>query len=143
MKRSLHAFTLIELLVVIAIIAILSAIMLPTASTLNDRANITTCQSHLQQVWLALRMYYEDKGAYPPDLQTLVTQRYLDDDALLLCSKTGRLFAYRPAPPGSDHTWMIASCIPYPPNKKTKRPHGFGAVVVTLRTGGKVMTVRN
>ena len=59
-RRKRAAFTLIELLVVIAIIAILAATTLPMIPAVNDQARISTCESRLQQIGVALRLYAED-----------------------------------------------------------------------------------
>jgi len=72
-----RAFTLIELLVVIAIIAILSAVTLPMIPGANDQARIGTCESRLQQIGVALRLYAEDFNAYPASLEALYDGRYL------------------------------------------------------------------
>ncbi|MCP4375677.1 MAG: type II secretion system protein, partial [bacterium] len=47
------AFTLIELLVVIAIIALLAVLMIPTMSTVRDRALQVQCESNLHQIYAA------------------------------------------------------------------------------------------
>ena len=55
-----RAFTLIELLVVIAIIAILAAILFPVFAQAREAARKATCQSHMKQLALAVRMYAVD-----------------------------------------------------------------------------------
>ncbi|PIZ50963.1 MAG: hypothetical protein COY42_00865, partial [Armatimonadetes bacterium CG_4_10_14_0_8_um_filter_66_14] len=85
-------FTLIELLVVIAIIAILSSVLLPSLTTANDRANLAVCQAHLEQVGLSARQFVEDNDRFPTNLDELYDRRYLDDNTVLTCSKTGKQF---------------------------------------------------
>jgi prepilin-type N-terminal cleavage/methylation domain-containing protein/prepilin-type processing-associated H-X9-DG protein len=59
-------FTLIELLVVIAIIAVLVALLLPALSAGREKARSAACKNNLHQTGLALQMYVQDNGAYPP-----------------------------------------------------------------------------
>lgn len=59
-------FTLIELLVVIAIIGILASIVLVSLNTARSKARDTRRAGDLAQVQLALEMYFDSYGAYPP-----------------------------------------------------------------------------
>ena len=79
-------FTLIELLVVIAIIAILSAALMPAISSSLDGSRVTQCRSNLTHVAIALRMYYNDQGDYPPSLSALLDAGFITDDSLLRCT---------------------------------------------------------
>src|SRR4051812_18353556 len=84
------AFTLIELLVVIAIIAILAATTLPMIPAVNDQARIGTCESRLQQIGIAIRLYAEDHHRMPATLDALYAGHYLEQKSLLRCDKTGK-----------------------------------------------------
>lgn len=63
-------FTLIELLVVIAVIAVLVALLLPALSTAKEQARSASCKNHLHQIGLALQMYVQERGWYPPLAET-------------------------------------------------------------------------
>jgi type II secretory pathway pseudopilin PulG len=59
---------MIELLVVIAIIAILTAILFPVFGRIREGARQTTCFSNMHQIQVAMAMYRNDHGDYPPML---------------------------------------------------------------------------
>ena len=56
-----RAFTIIELLVVIAVIAVLSAILLPTISSVTNNSKTTTANSNLRQIGVASAKYRNQK----------------------------------------------------------------------------------
>jgi len=66
------AFTLIELLVVIAIIGVLAALIFPAAAAIKKRAMFTRTQTELDQVVVAIDLYKEKLGTYPPDNPVLI-----------------------------------------------------------------------
>jgi len=65
-----HGFTLIELLVVIAIIGILSATVLVSLNSARGKANDAKIRADMRQLSLALNLYYDEHGSYPPGVDT-------------------------------------------------------------------------
>jgi prepilin-type N-terminal cleavage/methylation domain-containing protein len=63
MKRG---FTLIELLIVIAIIGVLSSIVMVNVNTARAKARDTQRISDMGQLRIALELYYDSNGTYPP-----------------------------------------------------------------------------
>ncbi|HUA66610.1 MAG TPA: prepilin-type N-terminal cleavage/methylation domain-containing protein [Alphaproteobacteria bacterium] len=84
-KRARAGFTLIELLVVIAVIVVVAALLFPALMRSREQAQSTGCRNRLHQIGLALQMYVQDNGWYPP-----LAQRGTD----LLCFD--RLLPYDP-----------------------------------------------
>jgi prepilin-type processing-associated H-X9-DG protein/prepilin-type N-terminal cleavage/methylation domain-containing protein len=66
-----QGFTLIELLGVIAIVAILAALLLPTLHRAKENAKSAACKSNLRQQGIALQIYADDHGFYPPGSEML------------------------------------------------------------------------
>jgi prepilin-type N-terminal cleavage/methylation domain-containing protein len=64
MKRG---FTLAEVLMVLLIVTILAGIMFPVFSQTRSKARETGCSSNLRQIHLAVSLYREDHGEYPPN----------------------------------------------------------------------------
>lgn len=102
LHRSRHhvrfaAFTLVELLVVIGIIAVLIAILLPTLSMMQSRAQSTKCQSNLRQIGQCAVMYANlHKGhlmqavgtsiyKFPRDTAFEINQLMAGDTAIFYC----------------------------------------------------------
>jgi prepilin-type N-terminal cleavage/methylation domain-containing protein len=64
LRRS--AFTLIELLVVIAIIGLLIGLLLPAVQAAREAGRRTSCRNNLRQIGLALHLYHDTHGYFPP-----------------------------------------------------------------------------
>ena len=75
-----RAFTLIEILVVLAIVALLSALLFPAFSRAREGARQTTCQTNLQQIFLATQQYFQDERRYPDSLVDLLPAGAKYDD---------------------------------------------------------------
>lgn len=72
-----QGFTLLELLVVMTIIGILAAIAVPALRDSPQRAREAALREDLFSIRSVIDSYHGDKGYYPADLQTLVTDGYL------------------------------------------------------------------
>jgi general secretion pathway protein G len=76
-RPSSAGFTLLELLVVMTIIGILAAIAVPALKSSPQRAREATLKEDLFAMRSVIDQYHGDKGNYPADLPTLVTDGYL------------------------------------------------------------------
>ncbi len=70
-------FTLMELLLVMLLVALLAGIAVPVVNTAIVRAKEAALRENLRVMRTAIDDYYTDKGAYPPDLEQLVAERYI------------------------------------------------------------------
>ena len=123
-KKYLLGFTVIELLAVIAIIGILSAILLPALSKARMMAKKSNASGDIHQLVVALRMYAEDWGTYPPDSGKLIIALEdktfggygeWDEDAsddLLDPWKNAYVYAFQPPSDGKGIAFKIWSWGP-------------------------------
>lgn len=65
---------MIELLVVVGIIGILAGLLLPTLGQARDRGRSAKCINNLRQIGVAMTMYCDDHGYYPPGHQDGTTE---------------------------------------------------------------------
>ena len=134
-------FTLIELLVVIAMIAILSAMLMPALTTATDRSRVTQCRSNLTHIGIALKMYYNDQGAWPPRTWSLYDAQFITDASMLVCTKTGRPYFYFVPNFSTPIEHVVASCCT-PSTPEGERPHSYGQSFVALKRGGEIVEMR-
>jgi len=66
-----------ELLIVITLIVVLAGIALASHATSVRRAKEAVLKENIFRLNDSLDQYYADKGTWPPDLATLVTENYL------------------------------------------------------------------
>lgn len=69
-----HAFTVVEVLIAIAIIALLAAVIIPTAKSQLDKSQVSAVSANLQAVREGILAYRENVGFYPSELVQLVTR---------------------------------------------------------------------
>ena len=72
-----RGFTLMEMLLVLMLIALLATLVTPVVTGGLARARESTLRADLYALRKAIDDYYADTGAYPPELDELVTKRYL------------------------------------------------------------------
>jgi prepilin-type N-terminal cleavage/methylation domain-containing protein/prepilin-type processing-associated H-X9-DG protein len=65
------AFTLLELLCVITIIAILAGLLMPSFTTMKQRANSIACASNLRNIGVACQLYLQDHSFIYPCIEAL------------------------------------------------------------------------
>jgi general secretion pathway protein G len=107
-------FTILELLVVMTIIGILAAIAVPALRDSPQRAREATLKEDLFTMRSVIDQFHGDKGFYPPDLATLVTDGYLRKIPIDPMTKSAETWvtALEQAPPATDTTEPAAPTNP-------------------------------
>ena len=102
-----RGFTLIELLIVVTLIVVLAGIGLSTYSTSVNRAKEAVLRENLFRLRDSIDQFYADKGMYPPDLTSLVTERYmrqLPKDPFTESAETWQIVMSEPDPASPSAT---------------------------------------
>ncbi len=91
----------VGVLVGLTAVGMIAAIMVPAFSTMERNAQLTKQSSEIRQLVMACHAYASDSNEqFPPNLQTLVDEGYLDTDELLTTEdiQSGELvpYEYRP-----------------------------------------------
>lgn len=76
-RRGESGFTLIELMVVAAIVGIMATIAVGQYQRSITKAKEASLRSSLYTMRTQINNYFSDKGKYPSDLETLVSDHYL------------------------------------------------------------------
>lgn len=132
-----RAFTLIEILVVIAVIGILAALLLPAMQSVLDSARRAQCMSNMRQIGIALRVYHDAFGSFPPGRLTYPmvyspqarVLSYIEQDGIRDLINYDVSFANADLPTWANATaaQMTISLYVCPADSGTVPNSGFGA----------------
>lgn len=75
--RNARGFTLIELLVVITIIGVLATLLLFNLGTARSKTRDAQRATQINQIELAVESYFEENGAYPPDIADATIGKFM------------------------------------------------------------------
>jgi general secretion pathway protein G len=109
LKSNNKGFTFIELMVVMAIIASIISIAMPRYFDGLERSKETALKQNLKEMREAIDHYHSDKGDYPANLQTLVSERYLRFIPVDPITETSDSWQVTPPPDNSNRVYDVAS----------------------------------
>jgi type II secretory pathway pseudopilin PulG len=70
-----HAFTVLQVVIVMGIMMALAAVTVPVFSRARQSSRRARCASNLQQIYLAVRQYYQDSSRYPSSMAPLLPEQ--------------------------------------------------------------------
>ncbi len=117
-KNKNKGFTLIELLVVISIIGILATLIGANLNATRSRGRDAVRKSDLKNIQTALRMYYNDNGEYPTDLDfgvefssgdSVYMNEVPNDPLYNSTDETSPEYNYTPN--SEDDTFILKACL--------------------------------
>ncbi|MDI1299763.1 type II secretion system protein [Methylotenera sp.] len=108
-KSNAKGFTFIELMVVMAIIASIISIAMPRYFDGLERSKETALKQNLKEMREAIDHYHSDKGDYPANLQTLVSERYLRFIPVDPITETSDTWQVTSPPDNSNRVYDVAS----------------------------------
>ncbi|MBN2206158.1 MAG: type II secretion system protein [Candidatus Aminicenantes bacterium] len=95
-----RGFTLIEVIIVFTLIGVLVGMGIPQYKNARRKANEAVLKENLFQIRKIIDQYYQDKGKYPANPQTLVQEQYfriVPRDPMTGRSDSWRLVREQPA----------------------------------------------
>src|SRR5262245_58179552 len=105
--RRMGGFSLLELMLVLAIMGILMAVVAINVLGAGDKAKITATKATLKNIKTAMASYHLETSSWPPDLQALITTKYLESMKLQDAWKTDLM--YDPHGPNADQPYYLGS----------------------------------